>query len=63
MATYMERVLVSLGLVLVLEAVAAEAALVLLFSFVSTRWMSQHSLRMTKREKMGRDLKKELRCD
>lgn len=40
MATYMERVLVSLGLVLVLEAVAAEAALVLLFSFVSTELFS-----------------------
>lgn len=59
----MERVLVSLSLVLVLEAVAAEAALILLLSFVSTRWMSQHTLRMTRRKKMGRDLKKELEGD
>jgi hypothetical protein len=33
----MERVLVTLGLVLVLEAVAAKAALILLLGFVSTR--------------------------
>lgn len=34
----MERVLVALGLVLVLEAVSAEAALVLLLSFVGANY-------------------------
>ena len=37
MTAHMERVLVSLGLILVLEAVATEAALILLLSFVSTK--------------------------
>lgn len=60
MAPHVERVLVSLGLVLVLEAVATEAALILLFSFVSARWMSQHPPTMTKREKLGRFKKRQL---
>jgi hypothetical protein len=40
MATHVKRVLVSLCLVLVLESVATEAALILLFSFVSTELFS-----------------------
>lgn len=37
MTAHVKRVLVSLGLILVLEAVAAEAALILLLGFVSTK--------------------------
>lgn len=37
MTAHMKRVLVSLCFILVLEAVAAEAALILLFGFVSTQ--------------------------
>lgn len=37
MTAHMKRVLVSLCFILVLEAVAAEAALILLFGFVSTK--------------------------
>jgi hypothetical protein len=58
MATHVERVLVSLGLVLVLEPVATEAALILLFSFVSTRWMSQHPLKIDQAGKTGAPSKK-----
>jgi hypothetical protein len=43
MATHMERVLVALSLVLVLEAVSAKAALVLLLSFVGASFfVSNH---------------------
>lgn len=49
MTADVERVLVSLSFVLVLEAVAAETALILLLGFVSTRRMSQRQLAFTMR--------------